>query len=70
MPPPAPDEVSAAVDGAAAALKLKISAQHRPGVLRFYALAAQMAELVEGLPLTPADEAAVIFHPVAPETGE
>jgi hypothetical protein len=55
------------IDAAAEALGLKIAAQHRPGVLRFFALAASMAELVDALPLTAADESGSVFTPVAPE---
>ena len=40
---------AAYVDAAAAALGLKIAAAHRPGVLQYFALAAAMAELVNGL---------------------
>jgi hypothetical protein len=58
------------IDAAAAALDLKIAAEYRPGVERFYALAAEMAALLEGLPLTPADESGNVFRPVAPEAGE
>jgi hypothetical protein len=56
------------VDAAAAQLGLKIAGDHRKGVLLFFGLAAAMAELVDGLPLTPADEAGTIFVPVPPET--
>jgi hypothetical protein len=55
------------IDAAAAAVGLKIAAEHRPGVERYYALAAQMAALLEGVPLTPADEPGNVFRPVAPE---
>jgi len=54
------------IDAAAAALQLRLSPQHRPGVLQFFALSAQMAELVQGLPLTPADESGNVFVPVPP----
>jgi len=57
---------SAYVDAAAATLGLKIAAEHRPGVLQFFALAANMAELVQGLPLEPHDESGNVFHPVPP----
>ncbi len=57
---------TAYVDAAAAALGLKIAAEHRPGVLQFFALAAGMAELVQGLPLQLHDEPANVFHPVPP----
>lgn len=58
------------VDAAAATLGLPISGDQRPGVLMYFALAAQMAERVNGLPLTPADESGNVFVPVAPEAGE
>jgi hypothetical protein len=54
------------VDAAAAVLGLKIAAEHRPGVLQYFALAAGMAELVQGLPLQTHDEPANVFHPVSP----
>jgi hypothetical protein len=56
------------VDAAAATLHLRLSPQYRPGVLQFFALAASMAELVNGLPLTPADESGSVFAPVPPNT--
>jgi hypothetical protein len=55
------------VDAAAATLGLKLAAEHRPGVLQYFALAAAMAELVQGLPLEPHDEPANVFHPVPPQ---
>jgi hypothetical protein len=55
------------VDAAAATLGLKIAAEQRKAVLMYFGLAAAMAELVEGLPLTPADESGNVFTPVAPE---
>jgi hypothetical protein len=58
------------VDAAAATLGLKIAAEHRPGVLQFFALAANMAALVQGLPLQPHDEPANVFHPVPPQGAE
>jgi len=57
---------SAYVDAAAATLGLKIAAEHKAGVLQYFALAASMAELVQGLPLAPHDEPATVFHPVPP----
>ena len=59
-------EIEAFVDASAAALGLPLAPEHRPGVLRYFALAAQMAELVHGLPLATADEPAETFVPVAP----
>ncbi len=58
------------IDAAAATLGLKISAAQRPGVTRFFGLAAEMADLVNGLPLTPADEPGQVFRPVSPDLGE
>ena len=60
-------EHEAYVDAAAAALGIKIAAEHRKGVLTYFGLAAAMAALVEGWPLTPADESGNVFTPVAPE---
>ncbi len=54
------------VDTAAATLGLKIAAEHRPGVLQFFGLAAAMAELVQGLALEPHDESGNVFRPVQP----
>lgn len=64
----APDEarIAAAVDAQAAILGLALDPAHRPGVLRYYALAASMAQQVFGLPLGPADEPAGVFVPIAP----
>jgi len=59
-------EASAAVDAAAALLDLPLDPLHRPGVLRYFALAADMAALVEAVPLLPQHEAAVHFTPISP----
>jgi hypothetical protein len=56
----------AAVRAAAQALQLTIAAEHLPGVVRFYALAAMLAEPVMSMPLTPADESGSVFKPVEP----
>ena len=61
---------TAYIDAAAATLGLKITDEQRPGVTRFFALAADMAALVNGLPLTPADESGNVFKPVSPDLGE
>jgi len=61
---------SAYVDAAAATLGLALTAEQRPGVLMYFGLAAQMAELLQGLPLTPADEPGHVFVPVVPEARE
>jgi len=58
-------QIEAFVDASAAALGLPLAPEHLPGVLRYIALAAQMAELVHGLPLATADEPAETFVPVA-----
>ena len=58
------------IDAAAATLGLKITAEQRPGVTLFFNLAANMAELLNGLPLTAADESGNVFRPVEPEVGE
>ncbi len=55
------------VDAAASTLGLKISAEQRPGVMMYFGLAAQMAELVQGLPMGPADESGNVFVPVEPQ---
>ncbi len=57
---------NAYIDAAAATLGLKLAAEHRPGVLQFFGLAAGMATLVQGLPLQPVDESGNVFRPVAP----
>lgn len=67
MAQPTPDAREAAVRATAAQLGLVITAAQMPGVLRFSALAAQMAEQVMGLPLGPADEPATVFVPVVPQ---
>lgn len=59
-----PQQVEAYVDAAAAVLALPVAAEHRPGVLRYFGLAAEMAALVEAVPLAPHDEPAVHFTPV------
>jgi hypothetical protein len=61
-----PRELDAYVDAAAAALKLPLSPTHRPGVRHYFALAADMAELVAAHPLTVADEPAEAFVPISP----
>lgn len=60
-------DVEAYVDAAAAAIGLPIDPAHRPGVVRYVALAAQMAELVMTAPLGVADDPAEAFVPIAAE---
>jgi Protein of unknown function (DUF4089) len=58
-----PAQIEAYVDAAAQALDLPLAPEHRPGVLRYFALAAAFAAEVEAVPLTPHDEPAVNFVP-------
>ena len=60
-----PREIETYVDAAAAALKLPLSPQHRPGVLHYFALAAGMADLIAARPLTTLDEPAEAFVPIS-----
>ena len=57
-------EIEAFVDAAAAAVGLTLDAAHRPGVLRYFALAATMAEQVTSEPLARDDEPAHVFVPI------
>ncbi|MEO8807225.1 MAG: DUF4089 domain-containing protein [Burkholderiaceae bacterium] len=61
-----PAQIEDYVDAASAALQLPLSAEHRPGVLHYFALAAGMAELVALQPLGVADDPAEAFVPVSP----
>ena len=61
-----PAAIEAYVDAASAAMALNIAPEHRAGVLRYVALAADMAALVDALDLAPHDEAAVHFTPISP----
>ena len=58
--------MEAYVDAASAAIDLKLDDSHRPGVLRYVALAADMAALVDAVELAPHDETAVHFAPISP----
>ena len=62
-----PAQTEAYVDAAAAMLDLPLAPEHRPGVLRFFALAADFAAVVEAVPLDAHAESAVVFAPVSPE---
>ncbi len=64
-----PAQIEAYVDAASAALNLSLSPEHRPGVLRYFALAAGMAELVAAQPLEITDHPAEAFVPVPPAHG-
>ena len=61
------ERIEAYVDAAAAALELPLAPAHRPGVLAYFALAAELAEAVAGAPLGAADEPAPVFTPIAPD---
>jgi hypothetical protein len=61
------ERIEAYVDAAAAALALPLHPEHRPGVLRYFAFAAELAELVMAAPLGPLDEPAPVFAPIAPD---
>ena len=54
------------VDAAAATLGLPLRQDHRPGVLRYFELAAGFAALLEAVPLEPHHENATTFVPVSP----
>ena len=61
-----PTQTEAYVDAAAAALDLPLRPDHRPGALRFFALAAEMAAVVDAVLLDAHAEPAVTFLPVSP----
>ena len=61
---------AACIDAAAATLGLKITAKQRKGAALYFDLAAGMAEQLQGLPLTEADEPGNDFVPVEREVGE
>ncbi|MEP7100271.1 MAG: AtzG-like protein [Burkholderiales bacterium] len=61
-----PAQIESYVDAAAAALQLPLAAEHRPGVLSYFALAASMAELVGAHPLGVTDDPAEAFVPISP----
>jgi len=61
-----PEQIEAYVDASASVLDLKLRPEHRAGVLRYFALAADMAALVDAVALDPHVEPAVQFVPVSP----
>ncbi len=63
-----PAQLETYVDAAAAALQLPLAAEHRAGVLHYFALAASMAELVGAHPLGITDDPAEAFVPIAPHS--
>ena len=62
-----PAQIETYVDAAAAALNLPLRRDFRPGVLRYFGVAADFAAVVEAVPLAPHDEPAVNFVPVSPQ---
>jgi Protein of unknown function (DUF4089) len=64
-----PAQIEAYVDAACVALNLPLNAEHRPGVLHYFALAASMAELLAAHPLAITDDPAEAFVPVSPNHG-
>ncbi|MDM0111477.1 DUF4089 domain-containing protein [Variovorax sp. J22R133] len=61
-----PEQLEAFVDASANALDLRLRPEHRAGVLRYFALAADMAALVDAVPLDAHVEPAMTFTPVSP----
>jgi hypothetical protein len=61
-----PTAIEAIVAAQSALLDLAIAAEHRPGVIAYFTLAAEMAQLVDGLPLGIDDESGSVFRPVEP----
>ncbi len=60
-------DVERYADAAAQALGLSLAPEHRPGVLRYLHMVAQMAPRMMDFPLSPAVESANAFRPVGPE---
>ncbi len=52
------------VDATAALIGLPLAPDHRPGVIRYFQLAASMAPRVMDFPLEPHDEPGNVFVPV------
>jgi hypothetical protein len=63
------DQLERIVHANALALDLRLALDYQAGVVACFRLAADMAELVMGLPLGPDDESGAVFTPVAPELG-
>lgn len=61
-----PEQIERYVDAAAAALDLPLSPEHRPGVLQFFALAADFAAQLDAVTLSAHDDPAPVFVPVEP----
>jgi len=61
------ERIEAYVDAAAAALDLTLAPAHRPGVLAYFALAAELADAVMAAPLGASDEPAPVFTAIGPD---
>ena len=61
-----PAQVEAYVQASAVALGLPLSPEYRPGVVRFFSIAAEFAAIVDAVPLDTHAESAVHFTPVPP----
>jgi len=59
-------QIEAHVDATAALIGLPIGPEYRAGVLRYFGIAAGMAERVMQQPLDIEDEPAPVFTPVSP----
>ena len=55
------------VEASAALIRLPIPPEYRDGVVRYFGIAAGMAELVMDMPLGAEDEPAAVFVPVEPD---
>ena len=58
--------IEAHVDATAALIGLPIAPEFRAGVLRYFGIAAGLAQLVMAQPLDTEDEAAALFVPLSP----
>lgn len=61
-----PQTIEACVDATAELLGLPIAPEHRPGVLRYFALAASFAAQTYGLAIDDKADPAGVFVPVSP----
>jgi hypothetical protein len=61
-----PSQIEDHVDATAAALDLPLAPEHRTGVLRYFKLAAQFAEVVQSVDLDATTEPSMAFVPVSP----
>jgi hypothetical protein len=59
------ENIEAVMDAQCALLGITLTAQQRPGVMRYLQLVAGMAPRVMDYALTPADESGNCFEPVA-----